>query len=123
MISERKYPNGMKDKKNINKISSDEAICEMLENLEEDVSNVFSRAKSLKPCPIGSSVSGICCKNCSMGPCRVNEKNAGLCGATLATIAARNLEGMLLQVHLLTQTTEEIWLIFFSLHLKKRQKA
>ncbi len=78
------------DKKNMNEISSDEAICEMLESLEEDVSTVFSRAKSLKPCPIGSTVSGVCCKNCSMGPCRVNQKNAGLCGATLATIAARN---------------------------------
>jgi carbon-monoxide dehydrogenase catalytic subunit len=78
-------------KKEVEKISNDEAVCKILENLEEEVSSVFTRSKSMKPCPIGASVSGICCKNCSMGPCRVREDNSGLCGATLGTIAARNL--------------------------------
>ncbi|MCJ7727699.1 MAG: anaerobic carbon-monoxide dehydrogenase catalytic subunit, partial [Actinobacteria bacterium] len=41
--------------------------------------------------PIGSGISGICCKNCAMGPCRVRDDKTGLCGATLGTIAARNL--------------------------------
>jgi len=45
----------------------------------------------MKYCPIGSGISGICCKNCAMGPCRVRDDKTGLCGATLGTIAARNL--------------------------------
>jgi len=80
-----------KEKKSFDYLSDDEAVCSLLESMEEDVSTVFTRAQSTKPCPIGGSVSGICCKNCSMGPCRVMEENTGLCGATLGTIAARNL--------------------------------
>ncbi|MBU4313679.1 MAG: anaerobic carbon-monoxide dehydrogenase catalytic subunit, partial [Actinobacteria bacterium] len=51
----------------------------------------FDRAQTMKCCPIGSGISGICCKNCAMGPCRVREDKTGLCGATMGTIAARNL--------------------------------
>jgi len=80
-----------KDKKEFTSISEDEAICHMLENADTDISTVFTRSQTLKPCPIGSAVSGICCKNCAMGPCRVRDDKTGLCGATLATIAARNL--------------------------------
>ena len=80
-----------KDKKDSIELSSDEAVCKMLENIEEEISTVFTRSQSMKPCPIGGSISGICCKNCAMGPCRVREDNTGLCGATLGTIAARNL--------------------------------
>jgi len=80
-----------KDIEKIAELSSDEAICNLLENIEDEQSTVFTRSKSLKPCPIGSSVSGVCCKNCAMGPCRVRETNEGLCGATLGTISARNL--------------------------------
>ncbi|MBM3713036.1 MAG: carbon monoxide dehydrogenase, partial [Actinobacteria bacterium] len=80
-----------KDKRELSDVSSDEAICRLLENMEEDVSTVFTRSQSMKPCPIGGSISGICCKNCAMGPCRVREDSAGLCGATLGTITARNL--------------------------------
>jgi carbon-monoxide dehydrogenase catalytic subunit len=48
----------------------------------------------MKPCPIGDK--GACCKHCHMGPCRFVGKNAeeevhGICGATLPTVAARNL--------------------------------
>jgi len=80
-----------KDIEKIADLSSDEAVCNLLENIEDEQSTVFTRSKSLKPCPIGSSVSGVCCKNCGMGPCRVRENTEGLCGATLGTISARNL--------------------------------
>jgi carbon-monoxide dehydrogenase catalytic subunit len=58
----------------------------------------FERAEKLKPCPIGAS--GACCKVCHMGPCRLVGKNAeeearGVCGATLPTVAARNLLRMI----------------------------
>lgn len=58
----------------------------------------FERAEKVKPCPIGAS--GACCKHCHMGPCRLVGKNAeeesrGVCGATLATVAARNLVRMI----------------------------
>ena len=50
----------------------------------------FSRVGAMKPCPIGAD--GRCCKNCFMGPCRlVGEGQTGICGATLETVAARNL--------------------------------
>src|SRR4030042_4124059 len=81
---------------NINKrepgqISDDKAICKMIESIDEEITTIFSRSQETKPCPIGSAVSGICCKDCGMGPCRVMENKTGLCGATIGTIAARNL--------------------------------
>ena len=55
-----------------------------------DVSTAFSRAAAMAPCPIGED--GRCCKNCHMGPCRlVKPGQRGVCGATLETVAARNL--------------------------------
>lgn len=72
-------------------ISSDAAVCQMLKDMDPALSTVFDRSESMKACPIGSGKSGICCKNCSMGPCRVTEGKTGLCGATMGTIAARNL--------------------------------
>ncbi|MEW6109042.1 MAG: anaerobic carbon-monoxide dehydrogenase catalytic subunit [Nitrospirota bacterium] len=58
----------------------------------------FERARRIKPCPIGAV--GACCKVCHMGPCRLVGKNAeeearGVCGATLPTVAARNLLRMI----------------------------
>jgi carbon-monoxide dehydrogenase catalytic subunit len=54
-----------------------------------EVETAFSRADTLKACPIGSQ--GLCCKNCSMGPCRLTGKTErGVCGATVAVVAARN---------------------------------
>lgn len=54
-----------------------------------DADTVFSRADAMKACNIGSA--GLCCKNCSMGPCRlVGKAERGVCGATIATVAARN---------------------------------
>lgn len=74
----------------LEEVSEDKAVAEILEKLGGEVSTIFDRAASTKCCPIGSGISGICCKNCSMGPCRVREGKTGLCGATLETIAARN---------------------------------
>jgi carbon-monoxide dehydrogenase catalytic subunit len=63
----------------------------MLERAAEiGASTAFQRADEMKPCPIGSQ--GICCKNCAMGPCRLTkEGQVGICGATVETVAARNL--------------------------------
>ncbi|MDI7274666.1 MAG: anaerobic carbon-monoxide dehydrogenase catalytic subunit [Anaerolineae bacterium] len=59
----------------------------------EGIPTAFSRAEQLKPCPIGAE--GACCKVCAMGPCRfvgrAPEEVRGVCGADLATVAARNL--------------------------------
>ncbi len=80
----------MKSKDNKNR-TEDKAVLEMLENMDEGMETAFDRAEAMKCCPIGSGISGICCKNCAMGPCRVREGKTGLCGATIDTIAARNL--------------------------------
>ena len=70
--------------------SVDPGAIEMLKFADEaGLDTAFSRADSMKPCPIGSD--GLCCKNCFMGPCRVvKEGQTGVCGATVETIAARN---------------------------------
>ncbi len=53
----------------------------------------FERAAELKPCPIGST--GVCCRMCAMGPCRlVGKTDRGVCGATRATVVARNYTRM-----------------------------
>jgi len=87
-----------KEKRKPADISDDAAVCEMLKNMDSEVSTVFDRSESMKPCPIGSGVAGICCKNCSMGPCRLSPKDpyakVGVCGATIDTIGARNFARM-----------------------------
>ncbi|MDP2158303.1 MAG: anaerobic carbon-monoxide dehydrogenase catalytic subunit [Nitrospirota bacterium] len=65
---------------------------------EQKIETCFDRAEKMKPCPIG--VEGACCKVCHMGPCRLVGKNAeeearGVCGATLATVTARNFLRMI----------------------------
>ncbi|MDO8674044.1 MAG: anaerobic carbon-monoxide dehydrogenase catalytic subunit [Dehalococcoidia bacterium] len=72
----------------------DPASLEVLAKAEaENIPTAFSRALDMKPCPIGRE--GSCCSVCYMGPCRFVGKNAetmvGICGATHATITARNL--------------------------------
>jgi len=62
------------------------------------IETCFDRAQKLKPCPVGET--GACCKVCHMGPCRLIGKNAeeeatGVCGASLATVAARNFVRMI----------------------------
>lgn len=65
---------------------------------QHNIETCFDRAEKMKPCPIGES--GACCKVCHMGPCRFVGKNAeeearGVCGATLGTVAARNMVRMI----------------------------
>jgi len=65
---------------------------------DHEMETCFDRADKQKPCPIGES--GACCKVCHMGPCRLVGKNAeedarGVCGATLPTVAARNMLRMI----------------------------
>jgi carbon-monoxide dehydrogenase catalytic subunit len=70
--------------------SCDAAAIALLEcACQLDMETCFSRADTLSACPIGSQ--GLCCKNCAMGPCRLTGKTErGVCGATIATVAARN---------------------------------
>ena len=73
--------------------SIDPAALEMLAHAEGcGLDTAFSRADTMKPCPIGES--GACCRICSMGPCRLVGKDAeektGICGADMGTIASRH---------------------------------
>jgi carbon-monoxide dehydrogenase catalytic subunit len=70
--------------------SIDPTAAEMLEIAEEmHIDTVFQRSREMKPCSIGKD--GACCKLCAMGPCRlVGKHTKGVCGATLATVTARN---------------------------------
>ncbi|MEW5720834.1 MAG: carbon monoxide dehydrogenase, partial [Chloroflexota bacterium] len=73
----------------------DPAAVEMLKIAEaKGYSTAFSRAAKMAACPIGES--GACCQICDMGPCRLvptkaNPNPVGVCGATRATVAARNM--------------------------------
>src|SRR5512136_2374154 len=73
--------------------SIDPAACGILDYASSvGIETSFSRAADFKPCTIGNGQSGVCCKNCYMGPCRVTKDGqVGICGATVETIAARNL--------------------------------
>ncbi|HID88121.1 MAG TPA: anaerobic carbon-monoxide dehydrogenase catalytic subunit [Anaerolineae bacterium] len=70
--------------------SRDEATVALLERaLRLEAETSFTRADEIVPCPIGAE--GLCCKNCAMGPCRlVGKTDRGVCGATRATVVARN---------------------------------
>ncbi|MCL4492730.1 MAG: carbon monoxide dehydrogenase, partial [Nitrospirae bacterium] len=78
--------------------SASEAANKVIEWGESrNIETCFDRAEKMKPCPIGET--GACCKMCHMGPCRLVGKNAeeevrGVCGASLATVVARNLVRM-----------------------------
>jgi len=68
--------------------SVDPAVLQVAECCD-GLETVFDRAASLRPCPIGAE--SLCCKMCAMGPCRlVGKVTRGVCGATRATVAARN---------------------------------
>ncbi len=71
-------------------ISDDEAVARILDKLGNKAATIFDRAESVKGCPTGKSISGNCCRICSMGPCIVTEETTGICGATMATVTARN---------------------------------
>ena len=76
----------------------DPAVAEVLDLAEsEGIPTAFSRAESIKPCPIGKE--GLCCRICFMGPCRFVSRGdiesvTGVCGATAATVVARNFARM-----------------------------
>ncbi len=76
-------------------LTIDPAAAEMIKFAEEQgYSTAFSRVQKLAACPIGES--GACCSICDMGPCRLvptkaNPDPVGICGATRATVAARNM--------------------------------
>ena len=94
---EKKVKKAKVEKFSAEKFTICKATAQMLEKAHKDgVTNVFERAESLKPCPIGTE--SACCKHCSMGPCRLNPKNpyekVGVCGATIDTIQARNFARM-----------------------------
>src|SRR5512143_1026548 len=87
------------EKKEKRKASSvDPCAVDLLAYAEQcNIETAFSRADSMKPCPIGAE--GACCKICSMGPCRLKSKEGeeaikGVCGAGLPTVAARNIARM-----------------------------
>lgn len=74
--------------------SIDPAAQQMLIRADElGLATAFTRAEAMAACPIGiGNSAGICCKNCFMGPCRITKDGqVGVCGATVETIAARNL--------------------------------
>ena len=73
--------------------SIDPAACDILEYANIAGSPPLSAARRISnPAQIGNGQSGICCKNCYMGPCRLTKDGqVGVCGATVETIAARNL--------------------------------
>jgi carbon-monoxide dehydrogenase catalytic subunit len=51
--------------------------------------------RAIEPCLFGQG--GTCCRNCSFGPCMMIDgvpESIGLCGATPATVAARNFSRM-----------------------------
>ncbi|HEX21211.1 MAG TPA: carbon monoxide dehydrogenase, partial [Actinobacteria bacterium] len=81
----------------VKKRTIDPAAAAVLKRAEaEGFDTMFSRAEGMRPCPMGD---GSCCKLCMMGPCRLvgkdREERVGVCGATMSTIAARNLARMI----------------------------
>jgi anaerobic carbon-monoxide dehydrogenase catalytic subunit len=73
--------------------SIDPASQELLARADSlGILTAFTRADAMAACPIGAGPNGVCCKNCFMGPCRLTKDGqVGICGATAATIAARNM--------------------------------
>ncbi len=84
----------MTEEKAPERLSVDRAAQRMIDKARRDgCRTVFDRAQGLKACPIGAA--GNCCRTCAMGPCRLTKDDArGVCGATRATVAARNFARM-----------------------------
>lgn len=73
-------------------LSADVAALQMIDVAREaKVPIAWDRLDTQHPqCRFGQN--GVCCRNCTMGPCRITKKaSQGVCGATVDTIAARNL--------------------------------
>lgn len=77
--------------------SVDPATLGMLELAEsKDMDSAWDRYEDMQPqCRFGEE--GLCCRVCNMGPCRIvpGKSETGVCGATVDTIAARNLVRMI----------------------------
>jgi anaerobic carbon-monoxide dehydrogenase catalytic subunit len=76
----------------IQELSRDPATNQMVALARaETISTAWDRLQTQKPqCKFG--MEGVCCRLCHMGPCRITPKApCGVCGATVDTIAARNL--------------------------------
>jgi carbon-monoxide dehydrogenase catalytic subunit len=76
----------------IQEVSCDPATNQMVALARsETISTAWDRIQAQKPqCKFGTD--GVCCRLCHMGPCRITPKApCGVCGATVDTIAARNL--------------------------------
>ena len=87
----------LKELMKVEEITTCESTAQMITKARRDgVELFFDRANDMKPCPIGDK--SACCKHCAMGPCRMNTNSpydrVGVCGATIDTIAARNLGRM-----------------------------
>jgi len=70
---------------------------ELYANLKEDIITAPKRIerRGILPCAFGKG--GTCCRLCNMGPCQVVEgleELKGICGASAATIVARNFARM-----------------------------
>jgi len=76
--------------------SIDKASLDVLEADAGQHETAWDRLDAMQPqCKFGSE--GVCCRICSMGPCRIipGKTDRGVCGATVDTIAARNLVRMI----------------------------
>ena len=79
--------------------SIDKASQKMLDVTEcECIETAWTRHEAQQPqCGFGQL--GMCCRICSLGPCRIDPfgegAERGVCGATVDTIAARNLIRMI----------------------------
>ncbi len=74
------------------------STCVLEEVEKEGVKTYVKRMKdrAIEPCLFGQG--GTCCRNCSFGPCMMIEdapETIGICGATPATVAARNFVRMI----------------------------
>lgn len=73
------------------------STCVLEEAGKEGVKTYVQRMqdRAMQPCLFGEG--GTCCRNCSFGPCMMIDdvpESIGICGATPATVAARNFARM-----------------------------
>lgn len=78
-------------------ISCEASTCVLQEAAKAGVKTYVQRMEDrvIQPCLFGQG--GTCCRNCSFGPCMMIDNVAesiGICGATPATVAARNFARM-----------------------------
>ncbi len=75
-----------------------EASTRILEEAAQDGVKTYVQRmeeRAIQPCLFGEG--GTCCRNCSFGPCMMIDdvpESIGICGATPATVAARNFARM-----------------------------